>query len=147
MKPDKEFWSKRWKLQWIRWIANGTCAHILWKAAKNVRILWLMSSVTTDLGPPEMFLLSKLIFIISTFIKRIYVLRWWGQEYPRVKKLDDLLPANVTVTISGKIALPEFIKKITIDISSFKIKFQGLPFFTWAVTSYSRCSTEQIVWL
>jgi len=61
-------------------------------------------------------------------------------EYPRVKKLDDLMPINVTVTNSGKIALPEFIKNVTIYISSFKIKFQSLPFFTWAVTAYRRCS-------
>jgi len=39
------------------------------------------------------------------------ILRWWGQEYPRVKKLDDLMPINVTFTNSGKIALPEIIKK------------------------------------
>jgi len=39
------------------------------------------------------------------------ILRGWGQEYPRVKKLDDLMPINVTVTNSGKIALPEIIKK------------------------------------
>jgi len=37
---------------------------------------------------------------------------WWGQEYPLVKKLDDLMPINVTVTNSGKIALPEIIKKM-----------------------------------
>jgi len=42
-------------------------------------------------------------------IKRI--LRWWGQENQRVKKLDDLMPKNLTVTNSGKIALPEIIKK------------------------------------
>jgi len=42
---------------------------------------------------------------------------------------------NATVTKSGKKALPEFVKKIlVIYISSFKIKFQSLPFFTWAVT-------------
>jgi len=29
------------------------------------------------------------------------ILRWWGQEYPRVEKLDDLMPINVTVTNSG----------------------------------------------
>jgi len=36
-------------------------------------------------------------------------LRWWGQVYPRVKKLDDLMPINVTVTNPGKIPLQEFI--------------------------------------
>jgi len=34
---------------------------------------------------------------------------WWGQEDPRVKKLDDLMPINVTVTHSGKMVLPEFV--------------------------------------
>jgi len=39
------------------------------------------------------------------------VLMWWGQKDPRVKKLDDLMPINVTVTNTGKIALPESVKK------------------------------------
>jgi len=40
---------------------------------------------------------------------------------------------------SGKKSLKEFtIKNISIDISSFKMKFQSLPFFTWAVTDYIR---------
>jgi len=30
------------------------------------------------------------------------------------KKLDDLMPINVTVTDSGRIALPEIIKNVTI---------------------------------
>jgi len=30
------------------------------------------------------------------------------------------------------LALPEFIKNVSSNISSFKIKFQSLPFFTWA---------------
>jgi len=56
------------------------------------------------------------------------------------KKLDGLMPINVTVTNSVKIALPEIIKNVTFYISSFKIKFQSLPIFTWAVTAYPRCS-------
>jgi len=56
------------------------------------------------------------------------------------KKMDDLMQMNVTVTNSGRIALPEIIKNVTIYISSFKIKFQSLPFFTWAVMAYPRCS-------
>jgi len=32
---------------------------------------------------------------------------WWDQEDPLVKTLNDLMPINVTVTNSGKIALPE----------------------------------------
>jgi len=39
------------------------------------------------------------------------MLRWWGQEYPRVKTLNNRMPKNDTVTNSEKIALPEFIKK------------------------------------
>jgi len=50
------------------------------------------------------------------------------------------MPINVTVTNSGRIALPEIIKNVAIYTSSFKIKFQSLPFFTWAVTAYPRCS-------
>jgi len=61
-------------------------------------------------------------------------LRWWGH------KLDDLIPINVTVTNSGKTALPEYVKNVSIYISSFKIKFQNLPFFTYAVTHDPRCS-------
>jgi len=38
------------------------------------------------------------------------------------------MPINVTVTNSEKIALPEIIKNVTIYISSFKIKFQSMPF-------------------
>jgi len=53
------------------------------------------------------------------------ILRWWGQEYPSVKKLDDLMPINVKDTC---VALPQFIKNVTIYNSSFKIKFQSLPF-------------------
>jgi len=63
-----------------------------------------------------------------------------GVSYPRIKKLDDLMPINVTITNAGKIALPEIIKNVTIYISSFKIKFQSLPFFTWAVSAYPCCS-------
>jgi len=66
---------------------------------------------------------------------RGYILRWWGQEHPRVTNLDDLMPIHVTVTNSGRIALPEIIKNVTIYTSSFKIKFQSLPFYTWAVTA------------
>jgi len=76
----------------------------------------------------------------KTYFKRIHILMWWVQEYPLVKKLDDLMPINVTVTNSGRIELPEIIKNVTIYTSSFKIKFLSLPFFTWAVTSYPRCS-------
>jgi len=43
---------------------------------------------------------------IHSKFKRMYdVLRCWGQEDLRVKKLDDLMPINVTVTNSGKITL------------------------------------------
>jgi len=68
------------------------------------------------------------------------VLRSWGQEYPRLKKLDDLMPINVTVTNSRKIVLPESVNFFSIYISSFKIKFQSLPFFSWAVTEDPYCA-------
>jgi len=61
-----------------------------------------------------------------------------GSERSACKKMDDLMPINVTATNSGKIALPEFVKNVRIYISSFKIKFQSLPFFTWA--NDPRCS-------
>jgi len=32
------------------------------------------------------------------------------------KELDDLMPINVTVTNSGKVALPEIVKNVTIYI-------------------------------
>jgi|GEM_PF-6510507 len=51
------------------------------------------------------------------------------------KKLDDLMPINVTVTNSGMIACTT-----GIHISSSKIKFPSLPFFTWAVTDDPHCS-------
>jgi len=46
-------------------------------------------------------------------------------------------------TNPGGIALPEIIKNVTIYTSSFKIKFQSLPFFTRAVTAYPSLLTGQ----
>jgi len=56
------------------------------------------------------------------------------------------MPINVTVNNSGKIALPEFIKNISIYISSFKIKFQSLPFFHASPCPWSGIKL-QIEWL
>jgi len=78
-----------------------------------------------DSGAVTSFLLRFSLYRDFVVLKRIYVLRWWGQEDPRVKKLDDLMPINVTVTDSGKIALLEFIKYVTIYISSFKARLNS----------------------
>jgi len=37
------------------------------------------------------------------------------------------MPINVTVTNSGKIALTEFLKNVSISISSLKIKLERMP--------------------
>jgi len=63
-----------------------------------------------------------------------------GSGVSACKKLDGLMPVNVTATNSGRIALQEIIKNVTIYTSSFNIKFQSMSFFTWAVTAYPRCS-------
>jgi len=52
-----------------------------------------------------------------------------GGNIRKCKILDDLMPINVTVTNSGKIALPEYVKNVSVYINSFKIKFQSLPFY------------------
>jgi len=43
------------------------------------------------------------------------------QEDPLEKKLDDLMPINVTVTNSGKIALPELIKMLLFTLAVLRL--------------------------
>jgi len=64
-----------------------------------------------------------------------------GQEDPRENKLNDMTPINVTVTNSGKIALPELIKQMllfTLAASRFNSKvclfslfFLYVAYFYW----------------
>jgi len=56
------------------------------------------------------------------------VKRWWGQEYPCVKKLDDLMPINVTVTNSGKITLPEIIKMLLFTLAASRLNSKDCLF-------------------
>jgi len=56
------------------------------------------------------------------------------------------MPINVTLNNSGKVSLQENVigTNIGIYISSFKIKFKSLPFFTWAVIFYSHSSHKKL---
>jgi len=74
-----------------------------------------------------------------------------GSGVSACKKLEDLMPINVTVTNSERIALPEIIKNVTIYTSSLKIKIQSLPFSLGLsrrihAAHWSRIKL-QIVWL
>jgi len=59
---------------------------------------------------------------------------------PRVEKLDDLKPINVSVTNSGKIAQPESVKMLVFKLAALRLNSKVCLFFTWAASEDPRCS-------